>query len=166
MTEVQERNYYELLGVERGASEDEIRASYKELARIFHPDSNFFSDIIADPVDNGEADTFKLITEAYRVLNDIKRRAEYDTTLSPVLREWNEVSEGQAPLQVVPSDFSQVGPKSGSPLVNKAPPRTVFKTEQCRRVSRVDEIRNVPSVLDLCLRRRGLLDRVLGIFGL
>lgn len=165
MTSIEERNYYELLGVERGASEEEIRASYKELARIFHPDSNFFSDIIADPVDNGEADTFKLITEAYRVLNDTRKRSEYDQTLSPVLREWNEAEEGQSPLQVVPSDFSNVGPQRVSPLVDKAPQRKVF-TENRQRASRVEEVRSVPSVLDLCMKNRGVLGRILSLFGL
>jgi DnaJ-class molecular chaperone len=164
--EVQEMNHYELLGLERGASEEEIRASYKELARIFHPDSNYFSDIIADPVDNGEVDTFKMITEAYRILNDAGRRAAYDATLPPVLREWGESNESQGPLRMEGQEFSEVGPARASPLVDKAPLKKVFSPKDRQRASQVDEIRNVPSLLDLFEQRRGLVGRFLNILGL
>lgn len=65
-----EKDYYELLGVSRTASEDEIRKSYRKLARKYHPDVN---------KDDAEAERkFKDISEAYAVLSDRKKRAEYD----------------------------------------------------------------------------------------
>ena len=64
------RDYYEVLGVQKGASEDEIKRSYRRLARKYHPDLN---------KDNPEAaDKFKEVNEAYEVLSDKDKRAKYD----------------------------------------------------------------------------------------
>lgn len=65
-----ERDYYQILGVERGASQEQIKKAYRRLARQHHPDAN--SD------DPGAADRFKEIGEAYRVLSDPDKRAQYD----------------------------------------------------------------------------------------
>ena len=65
------RDYYEVLEVERTASEDEIKKSYRRLARQFHPDANQ-----DDPSAEGK---FKELAEAYGVLSDASRRREYDT---------------------------------------------------------------------------------------
>lgn len=63
------RDYYETLGVSRDATEDDIRAAYRRLARQYHPDVN------KDP----EAeDRFKEISEAYEVLSDPEKRERYD----------------------------------------------------------------------------------------
>lgn len=70
MTTVTAKNYYSLLGVDKNASEEEIRRAYRKLARKFHPDVN---------KDDPAAETrFKQINEAYDVLNDQKRRRDYD----------------------------------------------------------------------------------------
>jgi molecular chaperone DnaJ len=62
--------YYETLGLKRGASEDEIRKSYRRLARKHHPDLN--------PGDKAAEDRFKDVQEAYDVLSDAKKRQMYD----------------------------------------------------------------------------------------
>jgi DnaJ-class molecular chaperone len=64
------RDYYEVLGVKREASADEIRKAYRRLARKHHPDVN--------PNDAGAEDRFKEISEAYDVLSDPDKRAKYD----------------------------------------------------------------------------------------
>src|SRR5271169_5733346 len=64
------RDYYEVLGVSRTASEDEIKKSYRRLAIQFHPDRN--------PGDRQAEDKFKEVNEAYQVLSDAEKRAQYD----------------------------------------------------------------------------------------
>lgn len=64
------KDYYKILGVERKASTDEIRAAYRKLAMKYHPDKN--------PGDKKSEDMFKDINEAYQVLSDDQKRAHYD----------------------------------------------------------------------------------------
>ncbi|MBU5466443.1 molecular chaperone DnaJ [Virgibacillus sp. MSJ-26] len=63
------RDYYEVLGLDRDASKDEIRKAYRKLARKYHPDVN---------KEDGAEEKFKEAKEAYEVLNDEQKRAQYD----------------------------------------------------------------------------------------
>ena len=62
------KNYYEILGVAKNASEDEIKKAFHKLAQKYHPDKK-----------GGDEAKFKEASEAYSVLSDKKKRAEYDT---------------------------------------------------------------------------------------
>ncbi|HKY84760.1 MAG TPA: J domain-containing protein [Anaerolineales bacterium] len=64
------KDYYKVLGVERGADEKTIKRAYRRLAVRFHPDKN--------PGDKSAEDRFKEINEAYEVLGDPTKRAKYD----------------------------------------------------------------------------------------
>jgi molecular chaperone DnaJ len=65
------RDYYKILGVERSATQDEIRSAYRKLARKYHPDIN--------PNKKEAEQRFKEINEAYQVLGDPEKRKKYDT---------------------------------------------------------------------------------------
>jgi len=64
------KDYYKILGVDRKASEEDIRKAYRKLAKQYHPDYN--------PNNKGAEEKFKEINEAYEVLSDPKKRSHYD----------------------------------------------------------------------------------------
>jgi molecular chaperone DnaJ len=64
------KDYYELLGVSRSASEEEIKKAYRKLALQYHPDRN--------PGDKQSEEKFKEVSEAYQILSDAEKRAKYD----------------------------------------------------------------------------------------
>ena len=63
------RNYYDILGVKRNATDDEIKRSFRKLAAKYHPDAG------------GDEQKFKEVSEAYTVLSDAQKRKEYDQML-------------------------------------------------------------------------------------
>ncbi|MDO5134243.1 MAG: molecular chaperone DnaJ [Eubacteriales bacterium] len=66
----QKRDYYEVLGVEKNASDEEIKKAYRKLAKKYHPDMN--------PGDQEAEKKFKEASEAYAILSDQEKRAQYD----------------------------------------------------------------------------------------
>jgi hypothetical protein len=78
-----EIDFYEVLGVQRGATDAQLKSAYRKLARIHHPDANSSPDTTR----------FKQITHAYSVLSNPERRSEYDQTgalFLPSTATWDE----------------------------------------------------------------------------
>ncbi len=73
------RDYYEILGVPRNASDEEIKKAFRKLAFKYHPDHNN---------ESGAEDKFKELNEAYEVLSDAKKRASYDRYGNVATADW------------------------------------------------------------------------------
>ena len=97
------KDYYNILGVNRNATEREIKQAYRRLARKHHPDVN--------PGDKSAEDRFKQINEAYEVLSDKEKRGKYNQFGD----QWQYADQfAQARRQQTPSrDFSQAGGTRG-----------------------------------------------------
>lgn len=65
----EKRDYYEVLGIQKGASDDEIKKAYRKMAKKYHPDVN---------KEAGAEEKFKEVNEAYEVLSDAQKKATYD----------------------------------------------------------------------------------------
>ena len=66
----EKRDYYEVLGVSRSATDDELKRAYRKLAKKYHPDTN--------PGDKNAEAKFKEASEAYAILSDPDKRRQYD----------------------------------------------------------------------------------------
>jgi curved DNA-binding protein CbpA len=110
-------DYYQILGVSREASSQEIKSSFKKLALLYHPDRN--------PGNPGAEDKFKQINEAYQVLSDVQNKFIYDLKL-------NGQYLPQVPVypQYQPQRNYTYQPEGGRPI--EYPPR--FTRKQIRSV--------------------------------
>jgi len=98
---MQVKDYYSTLGVKREASEAEVRAAYRKMARKYHPDVN--------PNNGGAEAKFKEINEAYEVLSDADKRKKYDRFGA----DWEQYEKmGGTPGDF---DFSRYGGMGGAP---------------------------------------------------
>jgi hypothetical protein len=88
------KNYYEFLQVTRAADQDVIKAAYKKLAEKYHPDHNRSSTATM---------RFQEIQEAYDVLGNLEKRAEYDRDY------WEYLKKGKIPTDPKPKDLSKDG---------------------------------------------------------
>jgi len=94
------RDYYEVLGVKRDATEKEIKSTFRKLAKKYHPDAN--------PNDPNAEARFKEINEAYEVLSDKEKRQMYDRfgTTNPQYNPWGGGSSGGVNVDI--GDFSDI----------------------------------------------------------
>jgi len=164
---VEGKNYYELLGVSRDASKEEIKRAYRDIARIYHPDSQFYTDIIEQPLDTHQVHVFNLLTSAYHTLmSDGDRKRYDDTLLSGSLKGW----ESEVELRIPPSAFDQVQMKStgaGSSGAYKAP-GAFGKVSETASQENPDAKKQyyVRPVSEIIRIRRGPFSRILRFFGL
>jgi curved DNA-binding protein len=101
------RDYYKVLGVERNATEDEIKRSYRKLALEHHPDRN--------PGNNSAEDKFKEINEAYQVLSDPEKKGRYDQLGASYK---NYTQHGGSPGNFDWEDWFVQNPRGGNARVN------------------------------------------------
>jgi molecular chaperone DnaJ len=117
MTASGKRDYYEVLGIQRNATPDEIKKAFRRLARQYHPDVN---------KEEGATDKFKEINEAYEVLSDSQKRAMYDQFGHAM--PGGSGGMGFDPSEVFGGDFSSIfdtffGGMGGFSGGHRGPPR-------------------------------------------
>ena len=116
-----EKDFYKVLGVDKKAATDEIKKKYRALARDLHPDKT--------KGDSAKEEKFKAVSEAYEILSDAKKRAEYDEARSLFERggfqggDFHDVFGGGNPQDIFANLFGggvRRGPRKGQDLQTEA----------------------------------------------
>jgi molecular chaperone DnaJ len=119
-----EKDFYKVLGVDKKALADEIKKKYRALARDLHPDKT--------KGDSAKEEKFKAVSEAYEILSDAKKRAEYDEARSlferggfraPQGGDFHDVFGGGNPQDIFANLFGNAarrGPRKGQDLQTEA----------------------------------------------
>jgi molecular chaperone DnaJ len=119
-----EKDFYKVLGVDKKAAADEIKKRYRALARDLHPDKT--------KGDSAKEEKFKAVSEAYEILSDAKKRAEYDEARSlferggfraPQGGDFHDVFGGGNPQDIFANLFGNAarrGPRKGQDLQTEA----------------------------------------------
>ncbi len=102
------RDYYEVLGVSKGADAKEIKKAYRKVAMKYHPDKN--------PGDKAAEDKFKEAAEAYEVLSDDQKRARYDRFGHRGVDPQGGFGGGGMNMEDIFANFSDIFGDSGSPF--------------------------------------------------
>lgn len=102
------RDYYEVLGVQKGADAKDIKKAYRKVAMQYHPDKN--------PGDKTAEEKFKEAAEAYEVLNDPEKRARYDQYGHAGVSNGGGFSGGGMTMDDIFSQFNDIFGDSGSPF--------------------------------------------------
>lgn len=147
-------NYYKILGIPERSDEEEIKRAYRKLAFKYHPDRN--------PDDKLAEDKFKKLTEAYRILSDSKKRAEYDRAQTFATGHPNSRTVYQSPSSHVDEVFDLFEnfstPRSTSRKKTQPMPGADIKSNLT--ISFEESILGTTATLDLtrleqCLRCQG-----------
>ena len=94
------RDYYEILGVQKNATKDDLKKAYRKLAMQYHPDRN--------PGDKESEEKFKEAAEAYEILNNDDKRAKYDRFGHDGVRGSGYGSQGFSDINDIFSHFSDI----------------------------------------------------------
>lgn len=112
--EFKHRNYYQRLGVSAEATLDEIKEAYRDIARVYHPDSTFYGDLVKIELTEDDDAIFQMATAAYNTLIREDTRRSYDSSLQTVAGVRPEEPSPSSPAIKGAKDW-EAKPKSKTP---------------------------------------------------